>query len=310
MYPKSTIMDDKEVTVSVCMSTYNHQDFIEESLNSVLMQLCNFTYEIILSNDNSTDKTHAVIERYLANHPLRDKVKYYDQSANLGMLSNLIFTLQQARGKYVAFLEGDDYWLEPRKLQMQVDAFEINPNITLVCGGNSVLLPDGKKVEKRMRAENIKQFEFDIDAFQSGVTAHFQTLMIKNSLEFIEKLSRIRRAKDFSLFFFNLQNGSGIYLNEILGVYRLHKLSNWSSKGAENALRWEYEESKELFAYPDNRKQIRKRYFFNTLNYINFIGNSAPAIKRLRILMSIAPLIRSQSELKQMMGILFHLVKK
>ena len=66
----------RDILVSVCMSTYNHEEYIEEALNSVLEQECDFEYEIILSNDQSSDNTHAVITKYIENHPKGNKVRY------------------------------------------------------------------------------------------------------------------------------------------------------------------------------------------------------------------------------------------
>lgn len=121
----------ESVDVSVCMSTYNHEEFIVQALQSVLDQKCNLVFEVILSNDASTDGTNKVIEEFIKHHPAGSKVKYFNQKVNLGMNNNLIFTLEQAKGKYIALLEGDDYWTDMNKLQIQFDFMEDNQDYTI-----------------------------------------------------------------------------------------------------------------------------------------------------------------------------------
>lgn len=123
----------EEVMVSVIMVTHNHEKYIEEAIHGVLMQECDFGYELIIANDQSTDQTDTVIKRILSEHPLSSRVHYIDREKNIGMIANFIDTAKHSKGKYIALCEGDDYWTDPLKLQKQVDFLEKNEEYSMVC---------------------------------------------------------------------------------------------------------------------------------------------------------------------------------
>lgn len=118
--------DKKEMIpiVSVVMITYNHEQFIGEAIEGVLMQQADFPIELIIADDCSPDRTSEIIQKYIENHPKGRWIDYTRHSINKGMMPNFIWALQQARGKYIALCEGDDYWTNPLKLQKQVDFLE------------------------------------------------------------------------------------------------------------------------------------------------------------------------------------------
>ena len=117
---------NKVELVSVAMITYNHEQFIREAIEGVLMQQCNFNVELIVANDCSPDNTEQIINDFTINHPNGNWIKYTRHQANKGMMPNFIWALQQCQGKYIALCEGDDYWTDPLKLQKQVDFLENN----------------------------------------------------------------------------------------------------------------------------------------------------------------------------------------
>lgn len=104
---------------SVLMLAYNHEAFIEESLKSVFAQKCDFPFEIVLGDDASTDGTLRKAEELQRAHP--DLLRVLPSDRNLGITGNFLRTLAACRGLYIALLEGDDYWVDERKLQDQVD---------------------------------------------------------------------------------------------------------------------------------------------------------------------------------------------
>ena len=119
--------------VSVVMITYGHEKYIEEAIQGVLMQECDFEIELIVANDLSPDYTDRVVKRIIAEHPKGSCIKYTCHEHNLGMISNFNWSLNQTTGTYIAICEGDDYWTDPLKLQKQVDFLEKNPDFDLVC---------------------------------------------------------------------------------------------------------------------------------------------------------------------------------
>jgi len=129
----------KEVMVSVRIVTYNHGPYIKQAIDSVLMQRTNFPFEILIGEDDSTDGTREICKEYAARYPDRirlflrqDKDKIYVDGRKTGK-SNARRTRAACRGKYIAMLEGDDFWIDAEKLQRQFDFLEANPDVEF-CG--------------------------------------------------------------------------------------------------------------------------------------------------------------------------------
>lgn len=104
--------------LSVCVITYNHEEYIEQAITSVLNQDVSFDYEIVVGEDCSTDSTADVLRRLEASNPGRLKVIYREN--NIGGVKNALRTLESCSGEYIAFLEGDDFWTSMDKLELQV----------------------------------------------------------------------------------------------------------------------------------------------------------------------------------------------
>ncbi|SDJ62622.1 Glycosyl transferase family 2 [Flavobacterium noncentrifugens] len=120
------------------MITYGHEKFIEQAINAVLLQECNFDFDLIVCNDKSPDATDAVVKSIIENHPNGNKIKYFSHPENLGMIPNFYFALEKCTGKYIAICDGDDYWTDPLKLQKQVDFLESNPGYIIHSGNAQV----------------------------------------------------------------------------------------------------------------------------------------------------------------------------
>lgn len=114
------------VMVSVIMTTYNQQEYIQQALDSVLMQKTTFFYEIWVGDDASTDGTADIVRWYEKQYP--DVIHAVCRGKNLGPTKNVYDLLCSAQGKYIANCEGDDYWTDSTKLQKQVDFLEIHPD--------------------------------------------------------------------------------------------------------------------------------------------------------------------------------------
>jgi glycosyltransferase involved in cell wall biosynthesis len=120
----------KKPLVSVHIVTYNQIQYIRQAIDSVLNQKVNFNYEIIIGDDCSTDGTKEIIEYYANQY--NDKIFPVYNNINKGFLENWKQTYLQCKGKYIAFLEGDDFWTDEYKLQKQVDFLEANPDYGLI----------------------------------------------------------------------------------------------------------------------------------------------------------------------------------
>ena len=125
--------------VSVCITTYNHEKFIRECLESILNQDFNGSLEIIVCNDNSPDKTGEEILNVQKNHPKGNIIQYFNNNPNLGYVKNTLFSFEKAKGKYISILDGDDYFVDPKKIQKQFDFLENNPDFSSVSGDSLVI---------------------------------------------------------------------------------------------------------------------------------------------------------------------------
>ena len=123
-----------EVKLSVVMTTYNHERYIAEAIESVLRQQTSFGIEIVVGEDCSTDRTLNIIESYAQMYP--EAIRIVRSAENVGWRKNYRRTIEAARGEYIALLDGDDYFTHRKKLQMQVDLLEQNPDVGM-CYGRS-----------------------------------------------------------------------------------------------------------------------------------------------------------------------------
>ncbi len=118
--------------VSVLMLAYQNEAYVGQAIASVLAQQCNFAFELLIGEDASRDGTLKVIERAVRDAPI--PVRVFNRPSNVGMISNYDLLLRAAQAPYVANIDGDDLWVDPRKLQKQIDIIHADPNVAMVFG--------------------------------------------------------------------------------------------------------------------------------------------------------------------------------
>ena len=112
---------DRAPVVSVLMTTYRHEEYIEEAIDGVVSQVCEFPIELVIGEDCSPDRTREIAISYVDRYP--SIVRVITGSANIGLVRNTYRSLAACRGKFIAFCEGDDWWCDPLKLQKQIALF-------------------------------------------------------------------------------------------------------------------------------------------------------------------------------------------
>lgn len=122
----------KNPLVSVYMITYNHEPYIAQAIEGVLIQETDFPIELVIGEDCSTDHTREIVLDYQKKYP--EIIRVITSEKNVGAKKNGKRTRALCRGKYLAFCEGDDYWHHPKKLQIQVDYLETHTEYGLVHG--------------------------------------------------------------------------------------------------------------------------------------------------------------------------------
>ena len=215
--------------VSVCMITYNHEKYIKQAIEGVLMQECNFDVELIIADDCSLDNTYKIIVDMQQKHANGSWIQYTKHTVNKGMMPNFIWALDQCQSKYIAICEGDDYWTDPLKLQKQVDFLEANQDF-VICGHNAKIIDaDGIVIqEKKIPELNINTEYSSID-LKKGAFFLTLTLVFRNVIQNFPK--EFYKVKNGDTFLISLLGnyGKGMYIEDIdLAMYRVHGGGVWS----------------------------------------------------------------------------------
>lgn len=217
--------------VSICCITYNHGPYIKSALDGFLSQKVDFTYEILIHDDASTDGTADIIREYTEKYPhiikpiLRQENQYSKGISNIS-----IFNFPRARGKYIAMCEGDDYWTDPLKLQKQVDYLEAHPDCSLCFHSGSILSVDGSKTEGQMRpyreSRRVEPEEI-VDKTSGYPTASlvFPAWIVKELPEYYLDCP----VGDIPMQLMMADVGYAYYMDEPMCVYRVGVASSWTN---------------------------------------------------------------------------------
>lgn len=220
--------------VSVLCITYNHAEFISQALDSFLTQEANFPLEIVIGEDCSTDGTLSVVESYKARFP--KVIKIITSSSNVGAVENFRRTLRACSGKYVALCEGDDFWTDRRKLQIQVDFMEANPDYV-------ISYHDACAFDKSARSESPQlsgelQSDATADELVNARQISTLTACFRNVLDEIPSEFDHVPILDLCLWSLLGCHGRGKYLGNIKpAAYRVHQGGILSSQNEANKLR-------------------------------------------------------------------------
>jgi glycosyltransferase involved in cell wall biosynthesis len=263
-------MNSPAPLVSVILLTYNHEKYIEESIESILLQKCNFSFELIIGEDCSTDNTRELVLGYQNKYP--DLISCITPECNVGEALNELRCLKYASGKYVAYLEGDDFWTDPYKLQKQVDFLENNPDYGLVHGDvNHLNQATGKTIFAYNKTNKINIPEGSI----------FNELMVPSHL--IKTMTVCLRKEIFDRYYLN---NTRIMYSE----WRLIDLSIWLMFSLHTKIKYFNEVLATYRLLPESMsrtKDFQKLYSFHKKIYdIRFFfmkQKSVPSQLRLRI---------------------------
>jgi glycosyltransferase involved in cell wall biosynthesis len=212
--------------VSVCLISYNQRRYIGQALESVLMQAGDFPIEIVVGDDSSDDGTIQALHGY--GMQTAGKVRLLPVDRHRGLSGNILRTLEACRGRYVAIIEGDDYWTSPRKLARQVGLMEAHPE-TAVCfhdalkisenhGMPSNFVPDGQKEVSGL--DDLLAWNF----IPSSSVVYRRQQSLPYPISFVPL-----PMSGWPMHALHAQFGSIRYIDDVMSVYRLHAGSAWSS---------------------------------------------------------------------------------
>lgn len=219
--------------VSVVTITYGHEKYIAETLDGILMQQYDGPVEFIIANDNSPDATDEVVKKYFLENPAPSnfEIKYTKHETNKGMMPNFIWALEQATGKYIALCEGDDYWTDPKKLQLQREIMK-DEEISLTFHAAKTINGDGKlgiySANNFIGSHYVEAHEF---LKRGGGGFATPTVFFRKSiLEQLPNYFLNCGVGDYPLAFLAATCGKVFYLDRVMATYRVSADNSWSSK--------------------------------------------------------------------------------
>ena len=213
--------------VSICMITFNHERFIEQAIESILCQDTSFSYEIIICDDKSSDNTCKKIEKYVR----KSNVSLIKNTQNLGPWRSLELTFKQAKGKYIALLEGDDYWTKKTKLQEQIEFLEKNNKYSMCFGNADSIDETGRMLMKNIFKTNNSNREIDYKDILNLNCPPTRTVCFRKTClpEFFPDCYYLATGGDTYLFSQITKDSPSYFVDEPLAVWRIRKKSLFSS---------------------------------------------------------------------------------
>lgn len=229
-----------KVTVSVL--AYNHESYIAQAIESVLMQKTDFDYEILIGEDGSSDRTRSIVLDYEKRFPDKVRVLLNDREEVIYVDGkptgrwNFINNMSNSKGEFVALLDGDDYWISPYKLQKQVDFLEANPQCALCFHSIQMVWAD-KSRNPSLVEPNIKKKYYSIEDLLLDNFIYTVSVMFRNKLfgSLPEWFKSVGLA-DWSLHLLNAQHGKIGYLDSAMGAYRIHSGGTWQVRESVNRI--------------------------------------------------------------------------
>jgi glycosyltransferase involved in cell wall biosynthesis len=205
--------------LSVCLITYNHEKYIRQAIEGVLMQEVDFEWELIIADDCSTDGTRAILTEYKEKYP--NRISLILQEKNVGPAQNWLDLITAPKSKYIAYFEGDDYWIDKTKLQQQIDFLEKNPGYTLCHSDVKVIDIQGAVVEDhQLKAWNHRNSFLDYRFAIFCPLAFSCTSVFTNTLP-VKKLSTKVKAGDWMIWVLLTLQGDAKFIDQKLSIYRL-----------------------------------------------------------------------------------------
>jgi glycosyltransferase involved in cell wall biosynthesis len=247
--------------VSIALTTYNHEAFIAECLDSILTQEVDFVYEIIIGEDLSKDNTQKIIYQYLDKYP---NIRLLERKANLGYTRNFDDTMQQCRGKYIAIFDGDDIML-PGKLQKQKEALDQHPEWVLVGHQMDAFESNTRKIIRTIEPKKYKPHYNIEDLIKWGSFFANSSKMFRKTAYPEHGINpQIKHIADWAVTLDIVSKGKIGFIWEKLALYRVHGVSIMQSiKGVAD-----FEDKKTIiedFTY--NHPAINKSWFNNQWAY-------------------------------------------
>lgn len=261
-----------EIMVSITCAAYNHEDYIADAIESFLMQKTNFAYEILIHDDASTDRTPEIIKEYELKYPdlikpIYQRENQYSKGVKIGR-----FNRERVKGKYIAVCEGDDYWLDPHKLQKQISYMQNHPECGLCVHAAYKVCPDKIKTGLSVRPGKGNKIFTAEEVILGGGGLFATNSMIypsiyKNRPKFFENAP----VGDYPLAIYLALKGTVYYIDEFMSAYRINVPGSWTTKMASAGIK-------------EQREHIDKiANMLNEINHYSEFKYSDAIVKKINI---------------------------
>ena len=204
----------KNIKVSACIITYNHEKFISQCLDAAISQNHSYLYEIVIGDDCSTDGTLEICKAYQKKHP--DLIRIIERDKNLGITGNWSNSFDQCQGDYIAVCEGDDYWTDTSKIQKQVDFLVNNPNVSLTIHNAIEVIGNDKTP---MVEKDSSGYVSDFDIINKKIRIPTLSMIFpKKILANSNSIMNSGRSADRPLEILCINNGEVYYFEDVMGI--------------------------------------------------------------------------------------------
>jgi FkbM family methyltransferase len=264
----------KNPLARIIVVTYNHLRFIRHCLNGILMQRTNFSFEIYVYDDCSTDGTSDIIREYAKKYPniIADiqPENYYSKDRGL-QLKILALNWKNHKCKYVAVTDGDDYWTDPYKLQIQVDFLEKNSDFSM-CSGGWIINDDfsGNQQVCMVNSGNSIGFEYDFYTAHGGthyLIKNFTRIYRTSTIPEYETSAKYKYFRDVHLAYYVLTKGKGYFFSRIFGIYNKYQGGIFGGLSPHEQREINYKVYEEIYRETQD-EQIKNNFLSNSLEDI------------------------------------------
>ncbi|HTL10537.1 MAG TPA: glycosyltransferase, partial [Chitinophagaceae bacterium] len=239
-------------TVSVCMNTYQHPLYIRQAIDGVLMQQTTFPFELVIGEDYSQDGTRKICEEQQLAHP--EKIRLLPAERNIGQSANLARSIAACTGRYIALCEGDDYWIDPLKLQKQVDFLDNHPDFVMCFHQANIVDHNGRSIEERVADDQVQRYDGS-EFFHLFVPT--PSLVFRNCLDaFPPAFFKVKSTDAFIVAMLS-GYGKGADLRFIGSCYRMHEGGLYNRLSRLDKFRQSVH----------TRKMMRRSSYFNKLQH-------------------------------------------
>lgn len=230
--------DIEQPMISICCITYNHESYIEDALEGFLIQKTDFSFEILIHDDASTDDTAGIIRDYEKKYPRIIKPIYQTDnqySKNTRQSINGKFNIPRAKGEYLMFCEGDDYWNSSFKIQHQVET-AIEKKVDFVFHSSILKRQENKIIDHHYKKDRYVNFKIHI--LKGPSASPLSSILVrKENLLKIEKVfpgflkNKLSHA---CIQYCGFLNGKAYYINKALSTYRVSAPGSWTERTNKN----------------------------------------------------------------------------